>query len=390
MSTVTYGDAARGEKPIHHWTSDIEKPAWDQLKKLAAIPDVFHHVAVMPDAHAGKGCTVGTVVATQHTLIPSLVGVDIGCGMSAASLGLKSGDLGDGVVSEIRSAIENTIPVGKESFTEPRDRLGRWPKWAQFVNLRGVDIKDLAIAQRQIGTLGGGNHFIELSEDEGYNLWVVIHTGSRGIGHRLATYHMETAKRLKHNESLSDPDFASFLSGTSEMAAYRECLEWAQAYAAWNRENMMEMLNDVFTSFFPSLRWRRVVDCHHNYVAWERHFEEHVYVTRKGAIRAQAGDLGIIPGSMGTSTYIVRGKGNPASFNSASHGAGRKMSRTAAREKYTLAALAEATKGVDCRKDEGVLDEIPLAYKPIDVVMRQQGDLVSVVAKLKALLCVKG
>lgn len=390
MSAVTYGTGR--EVPIHHWATQIEvgKAVWGRLKELSVAPDIYQHLVVLPNATEGIGCPVGTVVATRRTLIPSLLGHDIGCGVRAATLGMKSTDLTSALVSELRTAIESSIPVGTLQFTEPIDRLGRWPKWGLFVNLKGADIRVLASAQRQVGTLGAGGHFIELCEDEGQNLWVVVQAGSRDIGKTLSTFHTAAARLLPHNEHIP-PEFASFLSGSSEMQACRDAVQWTQDYAAWNRENIMEVVKDIVESFFPfQPKWRTVVDSPHNFVSWERHFNEHVFVLRRGAIRAGKGDLGVIPGGLGKPTYIVCGKGATGAFHSAAAGVGRRISREGAAKFYSLDDFRKATDGVDCRKDERMLGEHPMAFKSIDVVMRQQMDLVSVVAKLRPLLSVKG
>ncbi|OLR93126.1 RtcB family protein [Actinokineospora bangkokensis] len=371
----------------------VEEQAMRQLHNIAALPWVFKHVAVMPDVHYGKGATVGSVIAMRGAVSPAAVGVDIGCGMSAVRTSLTAEDL-PADLSRLRSRIEAAVPVGfglhaEAAFTD-RDS-GDWAAfWKRFDDLTPVVRGQGDRAARQLGTLGGGNHFIEVCLDEDGRVWLMLHSGSRGIGNLLAQHHIEVARGLAHNQPLPDRDLAVFLAGTPQMAAYRHDLYWAQDYARRNRQVMLRLVRDVVRREFPTARFDDAISVHHNYVAEETHFGEDVLVTRKGAIRAAAGDLGIIPGSMGTGSYIVRGLGNPDSFQSASHGAGRTMSRTKARKTFTPADLATQTAGVECRKDPGVVDEIPAAYKDIDDVIAAQSDLVEVVAKLKQVVCVKG
>jgi tRNA-splicing ligase RtcB len=339
---------------------------------------------------------VGSVVAMRAAVAPAAVGVDIGCGMAAIETSVRAEDL-PGDLRRVRSEIEQAIPVGMTSHDEP--------VWAQAASgtartARGLMERfgDLAPAVAgleeraacQLGTLGGGNHFVEICLDGSGRVWLMLHSGSRHIGNALAEHHMQIARRLEHNAALEDRDLAVFLAGTPEFAAYRRDLFWAQEYARCNREVMLDRLAEVVRRFWPDVKLLRQIACHHNYVAEERHYGEDLLVTRKGAIRARAGDLGIIPGSMGTRSYIVRGKGRSESFDSASHGAGRRMSRTQARKRFTLADLRAQTEGVECRKDAGVIDEAPGAYKDIDAVMAAESDLVEVVAELKQILCVKG
>lgn len=381
---------------VHLWAhlDQVESSALDQLKNVAALPWVFHHVAVMPDVHYGKGATVGSVIATKNAIAPAAVGVDIGCGMTAARTSLVASGLPDSLKA-IRDAIEGNVPVGNGpgGAHQGLRSLGSDAKshLDQFNTLRASDMATReATAWKQMGTLGGGNHFIELSLDESGRVWVVLHSGSRNVGKELAERHIKAAKALAHNQELPDRDLAVFLACTPEMAAYRHDLMWAQEYARLNRQCMIGWVFRALRGFFPDLSIEETISCHHNYVAEETHFGEQVLVTRKGAIRARRGDLGIIPGSMGTATYIVEGLGNPDSFESASHGAGRAMSRGAAKRAFTEADLAEQTRGVECRKDTGVLDEIPGAYKDIDQVMANQGDLVRIRNRLKQVMCVKG
>ncbi|HUS62740.1 MAG TPA: RtcB family protein [Acidimicrobiales bacterium] len=369
--------------------SEVEDVALQQLKNIASLPWVFHHVAVMPDVHFGKGATVGSVIAMKDAVSPAAVGVDIGCGMAAVRTSLSSSDLPDDL-SSIRSAIEGAIPVGFNSHKEPVAASRASELWAEFADLAPSVQTRREKAMTQLGTLGGGNHFIELCLDGEERVWLMLHSGSRNIGKELAEVHIGRAKALAHNADLPDRDLAVFLAGTPEMAAYRRDLFWAQRYAMANRAIMLDLYRQVLLKVIPHVRFDEPISCHHNYVSEEHHFGEDVLVTRKGAIRAGRGELGIIPGSMGTGSYIVRGLGNADSFESASHGAGRRMSRGAARRQFTVDDLREQTTGVECRKDAGVIDEIPAAYKDIDQVMRDQDDLVEVVAELRQILCVKG
>jgi tRNA-splicing ligase RtcB len=374
---------------IKLWTpvTDVESQALDQLKNIAALPWVFKHVAVMPDVHYGKGATVGSVIASETAISPAAVGVDIGCGMGAVLTNLRAEDLPDSLAS-LRADIEEGVPVGFQSHGN--SKVGKKSVMERFKDLF-APVKDKeATADKQIGTLGGGNHFIELCLDTEGRVWLVLHSGSRNIGKTLAEYHIEKAKKLAHNSHLPDPDLAAFLAGTKELDQYWHDLDWAQQYAFENRATMKDIIMGVLRKHFPQMQELDYITCHHNYVSKENHYEKDVMVTRKGAIYAGNGVYGIIPGSMGTKSYIVRGKGNVESFCSASHGAGRRMSRGAAKRAFTLADFAEQTAGVECRKDEAVLDEIPGAYKDIDVVMENQRDLVEIVATLKQVLCVKG
>ncbi len=386
-----------GERvPIKSWAplEGLSSDALRQLKSVAALPWVAH-VAVMPDVHVGKGATVGSVIAMRGAVAPAAVGVDIGCGMSAVQTSLEAKQLPDDL-SRLRHAIEAAIPTGRDHHANP--------VWDQVEPLR---LRGSALFQRfgeleprvqgligrancQLGTLGGGNHFIEVCLDTRGQVWLMLHSGSRNIGASLAEHHMERARRLSHNQALSDPDLAVFLAGTPKFDAYRRDLFWAQDYAALNRDVMQTRLQQVIRRQFPRVTFEAAISCHHNYVAEELHFDEELLVTRKGAIRAGVGQLGIIPGSMGSQSFIVRGKGNPASLESASHGAGRRMSRSEAKKSFTLADVERQTRGVECRKDRGVLDEAPKAYKDIVQVMQQQADLVEIVAELKQVVCVKG
>jgi tRNA-splicing ligase RtcB (3'-phosphate/5'-hydroxy nucleic acid ligase) len=378
---------------IRMWTrpESVEPEAMRQLRNISALPWTFKHVAVMPDVHYGKGATVGSVIAMRDAVSPAAVGVDIGCGMTAVRTSLRAKDL-PADLGHLRSTVERAVPVGRDqhratAFTA-RDASDWDVFWRRLDNLAVKANGGRAL--HQMGTLGGGNHFIEICLDTKDRVWVMLHSGSRGIGNLLAQHHIEVARGLAHNQSLPDPDLAVFLANTPQMAAYRHDLYWAQDYARRNRTVMTRLVCDVLRRQFPGVSFDDPISVHHNYVAEETHFGEEVLVTRKGAIRAGRGDLGIIPGSMGTGSYIVRGLGNPQSFESASHGAGRRMSRTKARKQFTEADLAAQTAGVECRKDVGVVDEIPGAYKDIDEVIANQSDLVEVVAKLKQVVCVKG
>jgi tRNA-splicing ligase RtcB (3'-phosphate/5'-hydroxy nucleic acid ligase) len=384
------GDVA----PIWLWTdpTEVESQALDQLKNVAKLPWIHHHVAVMPDVHFGKGATVGSVIAMRDAVSPSAVGVDIGCGMRAVRTNLTAADLPDDL-GKVRAQVEKAIPVGNgpggaaAAVTSEVDVL---PLWGSYARLHPKVQGLFERARRQLGTLGGGNHFIELQLDTDDRVWLMLHSGSRNIGKSVADVHIGIAKTLDHNNGLADPDLAVFLAGTPEMTAYRHDLMWAQEYARLNRALMMDLYIGALRAFFPHLHAEQTVQCHHNYVSEERHFDADVLVTRKGAISARDGEWGIIPGSMGTGSYIVRGLGNPDSFTSASHGAGRRMSRNAARKTFTVEDLAEQTAGVECRKDPGVIDEIPGAYKDVRSVIDRQRDLVEVEATLRAVMCVKG
>ena len=377
--------------PVKLWTKleDVESEALTQLKNIASLSWVFHHVAVMPDVHFGIGATVGSVIAMKDAISPAAVGVDIGCGMGAIRTNLKADALPDSL-TEIRNKIEQKIPVGFNEHKQPKVQSRTNSLFAEFRSLHPKVMNLESKAVYQCGTLGGGNHFIELCLDTENTVWMMLHSGSRNIGKTLAEIHISTAKKLSHNTYLPDRDLAVFLAKTPEMEAYRRDLFWAQRYALLNRQTMFEIYKTILKGFFPEIKFEEPILCHHNYVSEETHFGEDVIVTRKGAISAREGEWGIIPGSMGTKSYIVRGLGNPESFHSASHGAGRRMSRTQAKKNYTLQDLESQTSGVECRKDGGVLDEIPGAYKNIYEVINNQKDLVKVEYELKQILCVKG
>jgi tRNA-splicing ligase RtcB len=362
------------------------------LRNVSRLPCLFKHVALMPDAHLGKGSMVGSVVATKDAVIPATVGVDIGCGMMALKTPFKSVILED-QLKDLRLKIEEAIPVGFKDHRDPVDESSGWEGWETFRELHeGVQDRK-AKAMKQLGTLGGGNHFVEVCLDTEDSVWLMLHSGSRNIGKELAERHITTAKGLWRLNELPSPDLAYFIQGTPEFAAYWKDLKWAQSYAMKNREIMMTRLVKIFNKMFnhrQPFKPELAVNCHHNYVALEQHYGEDVFVTRKGAINAAEGQYGIIPGSMGAKSFIVKGRGLAESFNSCSHGAGRKMSRGAAKRAFSESDLARQTAGVECRKDRGVLDEIPGAYKSIETVMKNQEDLVEVVAEIKQVVCVKG
>ncbi|MFE0508369.1 RtcB family protein [Streptomyces sp. NPDC058964] len=397
---MSYVEMAGAQVPIRMWAdpATVEDVALQQLRNVATLPWI-KGLAVMPDVHFGKGATVGSVIAMRGAVCPAAVGVDIGCGMSAVKTSLTANDL-PGDLSRLRSKIEQAIPVGRGMHDDPVDpgRLhefgtGGWDDfWGRFDGVAESVRFRHERAEKQMGTLGSGNHMIEACLDGSGSVWLMLHSGSRNIGKELAEHHIGVAQKLPHNQGLVDRDLAVFVSDTPQMAAYRNDLYWAQEYAKYNRAIMMALLKDVIRKEFKKARptFEPEISCHHNYVAEERYEGMDLLVTRKGAIRAGSGEFGIIPGSMGTSSYIVKGLGNEKAFNSASHGAGRRMSRNAAKRRFTVRDLEEQTRGVECRKDSGVLDEIPGAYKNIDQVMEQQRDLVEVVAKLKQFICVKG
>ena len=368
---------------------EVESVALDQLRNISALPWVFHHVAAMPDVHYGKGATVPSVIPINAALSPAAVGVDIGCGMGAVETNLTASDLPESL-RRVRLDIESVVPVGFSAHDHPVKTSAGDALWEEFPDLTSEVQKLIGKARCQLGTLGGGNHFFELCLATDQKVWIMLHSGSRNIGKELAEIHMARAKKLTHNRALPDRDLAVFLAGTTEMAAYRRDLFWAQRYARSNREVMLDLALGALKKHFPQLTTGQAIFCHHNYVAEEVHYGEEVLVTRKGAIRAGWGEMGIIPGSMGTCSYIVRGLGCAESFESASHGAGRKMSRGEAKRRFSVKDLAQQTEGVECRKDSGVVDEIPGAYKSIERVMADQSDLVEIVTELKQVMCIKG
>jgi tRNA-splicing ligase RtcB len=389
-----------GGKPIKAWTQGvpIEEAARRQVENVARLPFIYKHVAVMPDVHFGRGATVGSVIPTKGAIVPAAVGVDIGCGMCAVKTSLTSHDLPE-TLKPLRSAIEKAVPVG---FGDYGDHVPKASEKAWFQRLKQrydlLQQKYPAVSTknspaRQLGTLGGGNHFIEVCLDETDAVWVMLHSGSRGVGNRIGQHFIAEAKAEMERLfiSLPDRDLAYLAEGSVLFADYVDAVSWAQDYARQNRAVMLERVLEVMKASFKDFATGDVaVNCHHNYIAQEVHFGDKVWVTRKGAVSAQAGELGIIPGSMGAKSFIVRGKGNAESFCSCSHGAGRKMSRGAAKEHFSLEDHAAATAHVECRKDSGVIDETPGAYKDIDAVMAAQSDLVEIVATLRQVVCVKG
>jgi tRNA-splicing ligase RtcB (3'-phosphate/5'-hydroxy nucleic acid ligase) len=402
-----------GGAPIFAWTKgvQVEEAARAQLAKISRLPVIFDHVAVMPDVHLGIGATVGSVIATKGAIIPSAVGVDIGCGMIATRTSLTANDLPDNL-AKIRESIERAVPHGRDNNGVAGHDKGAWsgpsgiPGPVKEAWEAGLYDRWRAVVEKhpkasakntvnQLGTLGTGNHFIEVCLDTEGRVWVVLHSGSRGLGNRFGEYFISLAKEdmghLIHN--LPDKDLAYLEEGTEHFKDYVEAVSMAQDFAMTNREIMMDRTLRAIkdSGQVPKFQWKlEAVNCHHNYVQKETHLGEEVFVTRKGAVRAGLGDMGIIPGSMGARSYIVRGKGNPDSFCSCSHGAGRKMSRGEAKRTFTLKDHRAATEGVECRKDEDVIDETPAAYKDIEAVMAAQADLVEVVATLKQVVCVKG
>ena len=393
-----------GRVPVKVWTADLEPQARRQLENVARLPIVHGHIAAMPDVHAGIGATVGSVIPTKGAVIPAAAGVDLGCGMNAVQLSLKASDLPTSL-GRIRSAIESAVPTGFDMHAAAKGAGGTREKRAKALR-QGLDRiverspkiatmqKDIrATWVRQLGTLGGGNHFIELCLDEDDNAWVMLHSGSRGIGNVIGRHFIERARREmeRSHVHLPDRDLAWLTEGTPAFEEYVDAVQWAQDYAIENRREMMRAVLGAIAPHLPELRIvGEAINCHHNYVARETHFGENVFVTRKGAIRAGVGELGIIPGSMGARSFIVRGKGNPQSLCSCAHGAGRLMSRTEAKKRFSAADVERQTAGVECRKDAGVVDEIPGAYKDIDAVMANQSDLVEVVHTLRQVVCVKG
>lgn len=386
--------------PVKIWTDDVDERSMEQLNNIAKMPFIHHHVAAMPDVHLGIGATIGSVIATHKAIIPAAVGVDIGCGMVAAKLSLTANDLDERSLKKVFDQITRDVPVGRAQHADNRilveaaqpfesglkrltDRhpellkaFGKFSKWTN-----------------QMGTLGGGNHFIEVCLDESDQVWVMLHSGSRGIGNAIADYFIKLARKDMERWmiQLPDRDLAYFPEGTEHFVDYVEAVHWAQEYAMQNRRSMLDLVLSSLVRHLPPFEvTTEAVNCHHNYVAKEHHYGADVWVTRKGAIRARVGDLGIVPGSMGARSYIVSGKGNQESFCSSAHGAGRRMSRTAAEKFFTEVDLAEQTVGVICRKDKGVLDEIPGAYKDIDLVMANQSDLTEILHSLKQVVCVKG
>jgi len=390
----------KGKVPVKIFTNDIDHLAMQQLINISQLPIIHQHVAAMPDVHVGKGATVGSVIPTYKAIIPAAVGVDIGCGMNAVRLSIKAHELPDNL-RKIRLEIEKAIPVG---FNQHKvDRARESTIRALNVGLNELLERNPKVISRQkkpyqtwirqLGSLGGGNHFIEICVDENDDVWVMLHSGSRGIGNTIGQYFINMAKQdaLRHNQRLPDRDLAYFEEGAKYFDDYIQAVGWAQDYAMANRQEMMHLIIRVLKKYFVNFSLtKEAINCHHNYISRETHFGASVYVTRKGAISASLDELGIIPGSMGARSYIVRGLGNKQSFCSCAHGAGRSMSRSAARRKFQRADMESQTKGIECRKDTGVIDEIPAAYKDIDTVMNNQNDLVEIVHTLKQVICIKG
>ncbi|HVY88099.1 MAG TPA: RtcB family protein [Hyphomonadaceae bacterium] len=403
MSTFEVFETAQGGR-IKAWVKGVpvEDAARKQLENVAGLPFVHSHLAVMPDVHFGRGATVGSVIPTKGAIIPAAVGVDIGCGMMAIETTLQAGQLPDSL-AKLRSEIERKTPVGNGGGGEhkliPDSVASRWRNSDLEARLDRIRDRHGRIPSHktgcQLGTLGGGNHFIEVCLDERDQVWVMLHSGSRGTGNQIGQYFIEKARRMLETRVLGyhvpDQDLAFFVQGEPVFDDYIEAVSWAQDYARQNREAMMERTLQAMREVLPKFKLGKVaVNCHHNYVEQEHHFGADVWVTRKGAVRAGEGEFGIIPGSMGAKSFIVRGKGNADSFCSCSHGAGRAMSRSEAKRRFSLKDHREAVKGVECRTDEGVIDETPMAYKDIDAVIAAQADLIDVVHTLKQVVCVKG
>ncbi len=410
MSTneINYEVFSGNKSPIKAWIRGVplEDGARKQLENIASLPFIHKWLAVMPDVHLGMGATIGSVVPTIDAIIPAAVGVDIGCGMMAVQTSLTADDLPDNLRA-LRHAIEAAVPHGRTANGKGRDK-GAWGKipkaqeqaWQSLAPVfTEISDKHPKIAKSNnlvhLGTLGTGNHFIEICLDEVDRVWIMLHSGSRGVGNRIGSYFIAKAKEemCRFHINLPDKDLSYLPEGSRYFDDYVQAVEWAQAFAMTNRELMMAAVIHALhgLSVLPGFESDLMaVNCHHNYVAREHHYGKDVFVTRKGAVRARQGDLGIIPGSMGTRSYIVSGKGNEESFHSCSHGAGRVMSRTAAKKRFTVDDHIEATRGVECRKDASVVDETPMAYKNIDDVMEAQRDLVEIVHTLKQVVCVKG
>lgn len=385
--------------PVKVWTRDIDLASIEQLRNVARLPFVFHHVAAMPDVHAGMGATIGSVIATKGAVIPAAVGVDVGCGMLAVRTNLLRKEFTDQDLELLMVEILKRVPVGREQRDKAQIRNQICEPFAEgLADILGQEpdmLKPMVKSdwRAQMGTLGSGNHFIELASDEENQLWIMLHTGSRGVGNTMASFFIKRAKELSkaNGEILPDINLASLKEGSDEFNLYMKAVDWAQAYAMTNRQEILKDVLEAIQVLRPEAQLEgEIVNCHHNYVAQEEHFGEMVWVTRKGAIRAGLGEKGIIPGSMGARSYIVEGLGSEESFCSSSHGAGRKMSRTEAKKHFSVDDLKKQTNDVVCRKDEGVLDEIPSAYKSIEEVMANQSDLTRTLHELKQVLCVKG
>ena len=394
--------------PIKMWTKGVpvEEAAKEQLIKTASLPIIFKHLAVMPDVHYGLGSTVGSVIPTQKAIIPAAVGVDLGCGMMAVKTSLVASDLPDNL-KPLRISLEAAIPHGRSGNGKRKKDVGAWDEPPKIVDRYWAKLEPRFKAltdkyprfiktnnYKHLGTLGTGNHFVEVCLDLDGGVWIMLHSGSRGVGNAIGSYFIEIAKKEmeQHLANLPDANLAYLEEGSQYFNDYVNAVEWAQEYARFNREVMMHNAILAMRSVInkPFTIEEEAVNCHHNYVEKETHFGEEIYVTRKGAVSARKGELGIIPGSMGAKSYIVRGLGNDTSFCSCSHGAGRVMSRTQAKKRFSLEDHKRATEGVECRKDRDVIDETPMAYKDIDAVMSAQQDLVEVVYQLKQIVCVKG
>lgn len=386
--------------PVKIWTDEVDERSIEQLSNIAKMPFIHHHVAAMPDVHLGIGATIGSVIATHKAIIPAAVGVDIGCGMLACRLSITANELDEVSLKKVFDQISRDVPVGRGQHQDKRALLDVAkpfePRLAALLQKHPQLLKSFGKESKwvnQMGTLGGGNHFIEVCLDEESRVWMMLHSGSRGLGNAMADYFIKLARQDMERWmiNLPDRDLAYFPEGSEHFGDYVEAVMLAQEYAAQNRQSMADLVLAAMKRHLPPFEvTSEVVNCHHNYVDIEYHYGANVFVTRKGAIRARQGDLGIIPGSMGARSFIVSGKGNPESFCSCSHGAGRKMSRTQAEKEFTETDLIAQTEGVVCRKDKGVIDEIPSAYKDIDQVMRNQSDLVDILHTLKQVLCVKG
>ena len=391
----------KGGVPIHVFTDDIDHKSIEQLTQVSRLEIVRGRVAVMPDVHFGIGATIGSVVPTKNALIPAAVGVDIGCGMTAVKLSLKADDLPDDL-KPVRAVIEDAVPVGRAGHQHqaaPETLIADLqPDLDRIIETHPEITKRIrGIQERfrlQLGSLGGGNHFLETVFDESNAVWIMLHSGSRGVGNAIGRYFTELAKRDMERHDSRTPvgkDLQYFEEGSDHFEDYRHALNWAQRYALENRRIILKLTLQSLRTVLPKFKTvDKVVECHHNYVAEEDHFGERVYVTRKGAIRARKGDRGIVPGSMGTRSYIVRGKGCADALDSCPHGAGRRMSRTEAKARYNADDMVAQTQGVECRKDDGVLDEIPGAYKDIDEVMKHASQLVEIQHTLKQVICIKG
>lgn len=385
--------------PVLIWTDDVDSKSIDQLRNVAKLPFVFHHVAAMPDVHAGMGATIGSVIATKGAIIPAAVGVDVGCGMLAVRTNLKKQELNNSQILKLFEEITSRVPLGFAQRNKDRirtDLCQQFKEPLQEIVAREPHILDGLVRsdwQAQLGSLGSGNHFIEVCFDEQDCIWIMLHTGSRGIGNIMASYFILKAKEdsQARAEVLPDIQLAALFEGTGLFKSYMMSVDWSLRYAWQNRQVILEDVLDSLRCIHPETELTgEVINCHHNYVSQETHFGEKVWVTRKGAIRAGKGEKGIIPGNMGSHSFLVEGLGCELSFESCSHGAGRKMSRTEAKKRFSIEDLEDQTQKVVCRKDVGVIDEIPSAYKSIDTVMGNQTDLVKVLHTLSQLICVKG